>query len=831
MSFWRKLKRVVTGAPPELDDEPEAEHIDPIEALKTGLQLKEAGDIQRAVGALSYAIGHLEPSVPRTAALTERGRLALHSGRLELARTDLSAALEGPWPPMPDLLSRLYRDRGIANSLLEDHEAALADFDTSLALAGPGRGEPPTYSNRAESRVALGARSLALTDYHRARAGAEQVGADFRAYVDEKIGELEASGVTVDGDRDGDSDGDDRLARAQTLARCIDEADGQRKRGELVASVMTLQRALEIERNALVYYNLGISLCMLDQAEASIAALDAALELRPGFPAALCERGLARMNARDPEAALVDYARALTHDPAYAIAHLNSATALLSLERFGEALEHSQLAARLVLPYPDAMLVCGEARFHLGDRGRALYDFMSYLQHGGGGPYTEAAMARLQSLQAEGVEPEQPDWPEVLGWDTWLELGLDTSVEVALAAIREQGAFHVLAKLDGGKWAVAPVYHEGGLRQRWTEVADAIGERILSLPLSSFEGLWLPCIPIPVDCEPEEATELTEQSGGVTVLLDESGDAVVAIVNRRPLADVPLASQTQLFGPEAVFERHTKDRIHGRCRSCDGVFAYFEPVMDESCVLVDYRCASCGASPRHAWFEERMRPLAWSEVGFLGDDEALASVIDDDRRALEVLGVEHGALGERLDALLREAVSLYKEDIDAARTEHAAEVVEHRELAGVHAVELPLRPSLDAVVRTLRNGELPDAGAGVMWQGLQVFLAVYSGYQRCPYTTLYPPFSSSQPETPSVAVRCNDVTVLQKAHGVILTCRPGCEYRHGELDFLVLDRESGRWLRGPGLIAHLIAEHGFFEGSISLHRVEPEPLAQLLGLV
>ena len=37
-------------------------------------------------------------------------------------------------------------------------------------------------------------------------------------------------------------------------------------------------------------------------------------------------------------------------------------------------------------------------------------------------------------------------------------------------------------------------------------------------------------------------------------------------------------------------------------------------------------------------------------------------------------------------------------------------------------------------------------------------------------------------------------------------------------------------MTGPGLISHLIAAHGFFEGVQSPYRVEPRALAQLMGM-
>ena len=50
------------------------------------------------------------------------------------------------------------------------------------------------------------------------------------------------------------------------------------------------------------------------------------------------------------------------------------------------------------------------------------------------------------------------------------------------------------------------------------------------------------------------------------------------------------------------------------------------------------------------------------------------------------------------------------------------------------------------------------------------------------------------------------------------------------IDFVIENRRSGAKLKGPGLIVHLIAEHGFFEGKESPYRVDPRQAAEVLGL-
>ncbi|MDI1476832.1 hypothetical protein [Polyangium sp. y55x31] len=50
------------------------------------------------------------------------------------------------------------------------------------------------------------------------------------------------------------------------------------------------------------------------------------------------------------------------------------------------------------------------------------------------------------------------------------------------------------------------------------------------------------------------------------------------------------------------------------------------------------------------------------------------------------------------------------------------------------------------------------------------------------------------------------------------------------IDFVIENRRTGDKLRGPGLIVHLIAEHGFFEGKGTRYRVDPRQAVEVLGL-
>jgi hypothetical protein len=87
-------------------------------------------------------------------------------------------------------------------------------------------------------------------------------------------------------------------------------------------------------------------------------------------------------------------------------------------------------------------------------------------------------------------------------------------------------------------------------------------------------------------------------------------------------------------------------------------------------------------------------------------------------------------------------------------------------------------------------------------QHTRIYVVAYKGYQLCPW--------SVDP----------DEGQCTAAGGV----------RFASLDWTIRDERTGRQLRGPGLIVHLIRGHHFFEGIESPYRVDPDALCDLLDL-
>jgi hypothetical protein len=92
---------------------------------------------------------------------------------------------------------------------------------------------------------------------------------------------------------------------------------------------------------------------------------------------------------------------------------------------------------------------------------------------------------------------------------------------------------------------------------------------------------------------------------------------------------------------------------------------------------------------------------------------------------------------------------------------------------------------------SLENLPEPQEGC-LVGSKYQVFISQYRGLQECPWSFPYESWSS--------------------------------------FDFSLLNRETGEYTTGPGLIVHLIREHQFFEGKESPYRVDPARLARVLRL-
>jgi hypothetical protein len=185
--------------------------------------------------------------------------------------------------------------------------------------------------------------------------------------------------------------------------------------------------------------------------------------------------------------------------------------------------------------------------------------------------------------------------------------------------------------------------------------------------------------------------------------------------------------------------------------------------------------------------EKRMRPGAYSEKGFLGQLESLEYVVSQDTQTLNMLGVSFEQIADALENILR--------CVEDRRSKLLMEgnYLEYSKREGERENRIPNLYHSEHIPRFSLDS-LPDIDVGyLVGDKLQIFIMQYRGLQECPW---------------------------------------GCEYeKWSSFDFLVLNRQTSKYITGPGLVVHLIRKHHFFEGFESPYRVNPAEVIRVLGLL
>jgi predicted O-linked N-acetylglucosamine transferase (SPINDLY family) len=127
--------------------------------------------------------------------------------------------------------------------------------------------------------------------------------------------------------------------------------------------------------SAPVHSNLSVALLALHRPGEALACCDRALELKPQYPEALCNRGHACCALGRPEEGLLSYDRAITLLPAFYDAHAGRAKALAVLKRPAEALASCDRALELDARNVGAWCQRGDVLLRLKRPGEALEAF------------------------------------------------------------------------------------------------------------------------------------------------------------------------------------------------------------------------------------------------------------------------------------------------------------------------------------------------------------------------------------------------------------------------------------------------------------------------
>lgn len=626
-----------------------------------------------------------------------------------------------------------------------------------------------------------------------------------------------------------------------------DESAQLEGRGELVEAIACLDEAIGLQsRSATLFYQRGRLRRIAGQHREAIVDLDRAIELRPRFAVALTERGLAYCNSGKAARGIEDYDAALRLEPAYAVALENKGLAMLQSGRTEEGVS---LLSRSLRIAPGSMMARynrGMAYVMLEQDGAALDDLepISQLEEDSR-PRAEAA-AWVRRLREENEAPPRPSPLAELMWSEHLAFSLERSVAELLASMDQHQPHFLVIALPQGGHAVLSLYSAGGVCQRLTELADLIGESILPLPLGQLLDAPVACTPVAPTASLEEAQAAAAASGNQTLVM-RAGEllGVLAI----PVAHDPAELPTSLGGGRPHFGRSgppsqevllppnrpplpwavpgTDARV---CAGCAREVEYYLPVLADD-RLHGLACPHCRLDPVPAWIERRMRPGRWSRAGFLGDHERVDDRIERDSRAVEALGLSHAQLAEALGSLLDLASEQLEDEVLDLQLEGIEQLASSGQRGFDGVAVIPIQPALQDVLQALQEGVLPPLDQGLVVGDLQIFLQVTLGYQACPWTILRPPYSPEPSPWKMMHLETPAFSAVAPELGHALRCSGEVSYRHGDRDFLLLNRVTRETITGAGMMPHLIGEHRFFQGEHCPYRLDPRKLAEVLGLL
>lgn len=805
MSFLTKLK----GRIREANQPPDGQAY-----LERAASHRHEGNQPAALEDLDAAIRLLPEGPDRVAAHANRARVYRAMENWEAATADLAYVLkEAPKAGFA------YADRAFLLLMQGDYEGSLLDLDRAIALLPDGDERAMAYANRGAAKQEMGDLSGALADFERAIASAPE----FKPPYEQRdtVARLLADATPP---TEAAADPAGPAAELYQHARECEQQDN------LIDALASYTRILELRpRDPVIFFLRGITHSKLHMGQEALDDLDWAISLRARFPAAITERGLTLAHMGELENAMVAIDEALALDPGYALAHQNKGFVHALAGRWQEALASVDVAVHVEPNNVEYRAGRGEIYAKLGQFDRARRDLQVYLDALPEGPKANAIHDVLRQIACKtDEEPElATPWRAEALWKDYIVLDRDTTIEQMIRQVQQGKAYYVVLPLIDAKWAVESVYGQAGLRDRLTTIADVIGRRILRIRLGQFPDLWHPCVAASPESSEKDVSQAVVESGGRTLLWKEG--EIIGVLEGRPTQHYP-DSPTALFGPASAFDREQSRDQHHICPNCQATFAYYEPVLGEG-KLIDYACPVCAASPIQAWIEARMQPGHWSQGGFLAQGEVLQETIASDRETLDRLGVTHEQIAAALDQLLDAAVAMYQEEFVEAIDSFNAHLVATETFALDTVAKPTMRYDLDEVEAELRQGRLPVETAGARNGDFQVFLQPYIGYQYCPFTVLCRPWSDEVPGIPIHARPMGQVTVLNLETGLALPCQAGQTYRYSDIDFLLINRGTGDYLAGPGLITHLIRDHHFFEGPGSPYRVDPTTAVRVLRLL
>nr|PZN85094.1 MAG: hypothetical protein DIU57_07405 [Pseudomonadota bacterium] len=269
------------------------------------------------------------------AAKAQEAAAALLRGSVEQAVLAYSEALQDQ-DLAPDRRAAILNDRGVANSRLGRHKAALDDFNQAVRLFPE---YAPVYNNRANTLLALGLVEEAIKDLNRAIVLAPGYAAAYnnRASALLKLGRPEEAAL--------DYTRAIRLA-PQSAASLTGRGQALLAQGRPYSALTDFRRAIALDgRSAAAHRAQARAAMQVGHFEDAIENLSRAIALEPENAELHIDRGEAYRFAENTPSALRDFNRALEIDPQSARALAGRALALAKTASFEEA--EADLAAAI----------------------------------------------------------------------------------------------------------------------------------------------------------------------------------------------------------------------------------------------------------------------------------------------------------------------------------------------------------------------------------------------------------------------------------------------------------------------------------------------------
>lgn len=264
----------------------------------------------------------------------------------------------------PDF-AEAYSNRGNTKYALGRYQAAVTDYDEAIRLKPDYAG---TYSNRGAAKAATGEHDAAIADYDKA---VYLNPGDAGAYSNRGVSKaaLRCREAAI-------ADHDEAIRLKPDYAAAYNNrGNAKDELGRHEAAIVDFDQAIRLEPDdAGAYSNRGNAKLALGRYDEAIADHDKAIRLKPDLAGAYSNRGNAKLALGRHNDAISDYDAAIRLQPSYVEAYNNRGNAKAALEQYEAAIADYDEAIRLQASYAVAYNNRGEAKAALERYNAAIAD-------------------------------------------------------------------------------------------------------------------------------------------------------------------------------------------------------------------------------------------------------------------------------------------------------------------------------------------------------------------------------------------------------------------------------------------------------------------------